>query len=584
MGVKICLGCMREIGDEDRCPYCGFSREDKVPQFALKPKTVLHNRYVVGKMLQTDGEGHTYIGYDCSKECAVFLREYMPGNLCSRQGSDVLVGVGCDAKYKALKSDFIDLYQHLGELNSLENITRVYDLFEENNTVYAVYLKYDAVPLNQYLNEQAGELSWKQASKLFKPVLESIAVIHGHGVIHRGISPETLMITPEGQLLITGFEICAARMFTSELETKIYEGYAAPEQYARMTPHGEWTDVYALCAVLYKVLSGTRPPEADTRSVNDNLIPLVELNDTVPRSVSDAVMKGMQYDYRNRTGNVRELVTELYHSGNFTIVMDAATMEHTRTLERARAEDAGVQPLQQEEEERRPVKDIAPWKKVLLLCLPFVLLIAFLLYWVMIGFGCQPKDDGAASSEVSSELSSEASETSSASSSEASDVSSEVSSEADADMVVVDQVVGMNINDVQGNAVYEDKFTIVIGSEEYSEDAEGTIIAQSLDAGTEVERFTELVLTVSLGQGDLESITISSQGELNQQTAEAVQNDLRNQGYTGTLEIKEEASDSVPEGNVTRVTINGQPCSYGSAIPISSIQSIEIYSSTGPAE
>ncbi len=229
-------------------------------------------------------------------------------------------------------------------------------------------------------------------------------------------------------MILTGFEICAARVANSELESKVYDGYAAPEQYARMTPHGEWTDVYALCAVLYKVLSGTRPPEANTRNVNDNLIPLVQLNDTVPRAVSEAVMRGMAYDYRNRTSNVRELVAGLYHAGNFTITMDAMTAEHTRYLEEAREKGAQdetqiINPAGEGDEP--PAKPVPPWKKVLLLCLPFVLLIAFLLYWVMIGFGCQKKDDNT-SSEVSSELSSEISETSEVSSEE---TSSEVSSE-----------------------------------------------------------------------------------------------------------------------------------------------------------
>ncbi|WP_077533733.1 protein kinase domain-containing protein [Massiliimalia massiliensis] len=575
MGVKICLGCMREIGDVERCPYCGFSRDDKVPQFAVKPKTVLHNRYVVGRMLQFDGEGLTYIGYDCSKECAVYIREYMPQNLCTRQGDAILVNVGCDAKYKALKSDFVDLYQHLGELNSLENIIRVYDLFEENNTVYSVYLKYDAVPLNQYLSEQAGELSWKQASELFKPVLESLAVIHSHGVVHRGISPETLMISEDGTMILTGFEICAARVANSELESKVYDGYAAPEQYARMTPHGEWTDVYALCAVLYKVLSGTRPPEANTRNVNDNLIPLVQLNDTVPRAVSEAVMRGMAYDYRNRTSNVRELVAGLYHAGNFTITMDAMTAEHTRYLEEARKKGAQdetqiINPAGEGDEP--PAKPVPPWKKVLLLCLPFVLLIAFLLYWVMIGFGCQKKDDNT-SSEVSSELSSAISETSEVSSEE---TSSEVSSEESpaVDLVVVDNFIDMNYDSViQGNPLYEDKFTFDV-KREHTDDEKGTVIGQDIEAGTEVERYTKIILYVSDGP---ESVNVSWSG----MTVEQLKAQLIEQGVSESIiSMEAQPSDSVAQNMVIEV----QGISAGVDVPINTISRITIIYSSGPAQ
>lgn len=587
MGVRICLGCMREIGDVERCPHCGFSREDVVLPNALKPKTVLHSRYVVGKLLSSDGEGNTYIGFDCNKECAIYLREYMPDNLCAREEETLIVEPGCDAKFKALKSDFLDLYQNLGELNSLENIIRVYDLFEENNTVYAVYLKYDAVPLSQYIREQAGELSWKQASELFKPIFESLAVIHTHGVIHRGISPETLMVTLEGKLILTGFEICAARVQHSELRSKIYEGYAAPEQYARMTPHGEWTDVYGLCAVLYKTLSGTMPPEANTRAVNDNLIPLVELNETVPLSVSLAVERGLTCDYRERTGNIRGLVSDLYHEGNFTISMDAVKEEATQYYDAAKKRPA-ANPAEKEpnggkpgekKEERPP---IAPWKRVVLLCLPFVLLIAFLLYWVMVGFGCkstnEPADD--LNSAASSELTSDVSETESVSS------DSSVSSEAAADLIEVDNFIDMNISEIQNNPMYDGKYSFVVEAQELSGYEEGTVVEQSIAAGTKVERGAELKLIV-VTVPEL-TVTFPALDNLQQMTKDNLISNLRDDLHIPASKFAdpvEQSHEIVPKGNVINIEgPNGiQP---GAEVPLEDIQdgSITIYYSSGPAQ
>lgn len=583
MGIKICLGCMKEIGDVERCPYCGFSKEDNVPLHLLKPKTVLKNRYIVGKMLKTDGEGITYIGFDCKLEKAVNIREYMPGRLCVRQGEEIVPQVGCEAKFKALKSDFWDLYQHLLDLKILDNIIQVYDLFEQNQTVYAIYDQYDFITLNQYVNANAGELDWEEASSLFKPVFESLAVIHNSGVIHRGLSPETIVLS-NNRLLITDFAICSERVANSELDSQLYKGYAAPEQYAKMIPHGEWTDVYGVCAVLYKVLSGTMPPEAPTRSVNDNLIPLSELNDTVPRDVSKAIASGMVYAYQNRTHNMRDLVTDLYHAKNFTIsatisneIYDTKPMGMNQQTRVVPPEDKVSIKETDGQENMDGKKPVQPWKKVVLICLPFVLVIAFLLYWVMIGFGCEskPKDDVSSMLEESSEMSSEVS--SEESSSEASsEVSSEVSSEPD-NLIVVDNFVKQEYEVVISSSAYEDVFVFGEPTWEYSETIpEGYIIDQSVSAGSEVEEGTTITFTVSKGS---RYITLNyDENSFIGQRYENAAGYFTDQGCN--VSTLSEPSDTVSEGCVTRI----EGVLPGAKIDRDNPPSVTVYYSSGTTQ
>ena len=86
MGMRICLGCLNEDTDEtSRCPLCSFSLEDPVRDDVLAPKSILNNRYVVGKALEIDGEGITYIGFDADLKNAVIIREYFPNSISTRQ-------------------------------------------------------------------------------------------------------------------------------------------------------------------------------------------------------------------------------------------------------------------------------------------------------------------------------------------------------------------------------------------------------------------------------------------------------------------------------------------------------------------
>lgn len=311
---NLCYGCMETKSGESICPHCGYQEGSTVLAAHLAPGTMLHDRYLVGKALTHNGEGITYIAYDGNIGCKVLIREYMPEQLCSRVPNSTLINVNYNhlAQYKALMAEYTELNKSLARLRSLSHLDPALDLFAENNTTYAVFEFPEGQSLLSYLKENAGELSWKTVSKMFPPLFTTLSLLHNAGLLHRGISPETIFVTDKGTLKLSGFCISAVRTNDTELDAELYDGYAAPEQYFADRQQGTWTDVYGICAVLYRMLTGCRATDANTRQDYDNLVPPVELNSRVPVHVSDAIMRGLALDANDRIRSVTDLVTLLF--------------------------------------------------------------------------------------------------------------------------------------------------------------------------------------------------------------------------------------------------------------------------------
>jgi len=316
--LKLCLGCMEMIGSNDKtCHHCGYNNNAPYNTSYIAPGTILHDeRYTIGKLLNYNGESALYIAYDNVMACKVQVREYMPNILCTRSenSSEIIVNNGCCVQYKSLMAEFTDLNRSLVKLRNLGNITPVLDLFNENNTSYAVYEYTEGIKLIEYLKENMGELSWEETSKLFPPLLTTIGLLHKAGIIHRAISPDTIYYTSRKELRLTDFCISAVRTRDTELKSEIYKGYAAPEQYAINGKQGTWTDVYAISAVLYKVLTGCMPTEAINRLDHDNLCSPTDINLDIPEGVSNAIMKGICLNIDERITTVTDLVTQLFES------------------------------------------------------------------------------------------------------------------------------------------------------------------------------------------------------------------------------------------------------------------------------
>ncbi len=312
---RLCYGCMDfKSSDDTVCPNCGYADDTPYDPNYIEPGTILSEKYVIGTMIGANSEGATYIGYNQSIGCRVLIREYMPQGLCSRVRGRAAISVDPKAvvQYKALMSEFADLNKSLAHMRNVDHINPTLDMFTANNTTYAVSEYLEGITLVDYLKDNAGELTWKQVSEMFPTFFTTLSLLHNNGIIHRAISPETIYVTDRNVLRLCAFSISAVRTVQAELPCEIFHGYAAPEQYSATAKQGTWTDVYGICAVLYRILTGCKPTDAPSRMQNDNLCAPHEMNPNIPKHVSRVIMKGLNLYADDRIKNVTELVTELF--------------------------------------------------------------------------------------------------------------------------------------------------------------------------------------------------------------------------------------------------------------------------------
>lgn len=308
---KLCMGCMSSLNGDSVCSVCGFDSSKYDEPNALGLRTMLAGRYLVGKVIGTTGEGFTYLSFDTVTEAVVKITEYFPTGLCTRN-ADASVAINGETSYVYNEGimKFIELHKALAGLSELSAVYRIIDIFEVNNTAYSVTEHLQGITLKEFLIRNGGVLSWEQIRPLYLPLINALRVLHENGIIHGGISPETLIVGRDGRIRITDFLISSARNARSEMTAQLYPGFAAIEQYRgeELTPA---TDIYAVGATLFRTLTGNPPPDSKQRLENDNMTFSRSVAEKVPRSVLVAMANALQLESANRTQKIDDLKANL---------------------------------------------------------------------------------------------------------------------------------------------------------------------------------------------------------------------------------------------------------------------------------
>lgn len=310
----LCFSCMRPLAPNGRCPHCGDVSLPVQDTPLLARGTTVNNRYYIGKVVKTNGEGSTYVAYDLKLSRVCTLREFFPSAIASRDENSLTVvpSVGSNTAYELCLDAFLKLWTKLLRLRGLTALISVYDVFRANNTVYAVYSDSEETTLRTYLlSNGTGYLPWEQARILFMPVLSTLATLHTSGVIHRGIDPSALIMTPDGKLKLTDFCTPNVKTAYGELEADISDGYAPLEVYNTSGETGPWTDIYSFTAVLFRTLVGSTPIPAPVRAQNDQMMIPAKFAEQLPPHVINAIINGMQLDEKERTHNAEQLRSNL---------------------------------------------------------------------------------------------------------------------------------------------------------------------------------------------------------------------------------------------------------------------------------
>ena len=277
--MMYCPHCMIENREEAQvCQSCGKSLHAINNEHELPIGTILADRYYVGKSLRQGGFGITYVGKDIKPGMnkKIAIKEYFPTGIVTRMSrfsQDVSVTAEDEAStYDKEKQRFVEEAGILSKFAGERNIVSITDVVSEHNTVYLIMEFLDGMDLDEYIHNHP-KMSFPEAYKMIQPIVLTLSRIHQQGLIHRDITPSNIKILQDGTAVLLDFG--AAREYSTSDEKSmsviLKPGYAPAEQYNSHGMQGPASDVYAICATLYKMITGVTPANALDRMVNDTV-------------------------------------------------------------------------------------------------------------------------------------------------------------------------------------------------------------------------------------------------------------------------------------------------------------------------
>lgn len=523
---RLCPGCMNDNGGEKICSICGYDMSSQNDSFCLPVKFLLSERYVIGKAVSVTTEAITYIAWDNASETAVHIKEYYPKGIANRNpDKTVSVVSGSEFYFNEGLMDFLEINKKLIAIE-LQAIIPVLTVFEENGTVYAVTPIISGITLQSFLERNGGSLRWEQARPLFLPLIDTLKGLHEMGMVHGGISPDTIVVGRDGKLRFSGICIPRLRMASQDSPAELYSGYAAAEQYGKLEAElSAASDVYALSATLFRVLIGVVPPSAEARIAADTLSIPARFADELPRQVLVAIANGMQVNVQNRTENIDIFKNELVYG---------ETQENLRRAANTRiAEQKAKQEVKQQSSKKKSgsgVKYAAISAGITAALFVVVAVVLCIVFKDQI-FGTEEPTIN--NSEIES--------------------MPEIESIGDVDPGAENSVILYEVPDLAGKFYYQledvedyERFKFSIKGKEYSDKYErGMICAQTVAAGTAVQNETEIQVTISLGSKEL---TVANVVGLDEMSAKL---ELLKQGFLySNIEVVEKYDSDAQPGIV----------------------------------
>ncbi len=313
-----CPSCFAPLKGSTVCPKCGRDHTaDKKYPGTLPPFTVLHDRFIVGRVLGKGGFGITYVAQDIYTNEIVAIKEYMPAEYSSRSNGTMNVVPHDNDKARYVfehgREKFKLEAQTLMRLSHNPVVVDIKAYFYQNNTAYLVMEYLDGDDLRKMARSNGGVLEPGFTKQVFVTIASSLMEVHNLNILHRDISPENIIVTKDGQIKLIDFG--AARNFVSTqnkgMSILLKVGYAPPEQYDSKGCQGPWSDIYALCATFYNLVSGKALMDAMFRYRGAEQPSLYALGCAVSKKTSSVIERGMDLDYRRRYQNFKALLDDL---------------------------------------------------------------------------------------------------------------------------------------------------------------------------------------------------------------------------------------------------------------------------------
>ncbi len=484
----------------------------------------LDGRYEIKEIIGVGGMAYVYKAYDNIDDRVVAVKilkeEYLANDEFTRRFKN--------------ESKAIAILSH-------PNIVKVYDVSFGDKMQYIVMEYIDGITLKEYIDQQE-EFKWKEAVHFTVQILRALQHAHDKGIVHRDIKPQNIMLLPDGTIKVTDFGI--ARFSRQDIRTTRSTDkaigsvhYISPEQ-ARGEITDEKADIYSVGVMLYEMLAGKLPFEADSAvsvaimQLQSEAKPPRQVNPSIPEGLEDITVKAMQKDPSKRYQSAAEMLYDIDEFKKnpsihfeYKYFVDESPTRYMETISRVKgeADTAGEAVHTDEEDEGKKPFPIIP-----VLC---AVAAAFLIVAaVFVGIGIKNAIGGGSNSQGS--------------------------------QIAVPNFVGKTLDDISQNTEYMTYFTFETPKEQFSDEAKGTVLEQSLEAGILVKKAAKksIVLTVSKGPNMVRIPDVVGQ---HRNDAEAA---LRNAGFVVKYTL--DASDEIQEDFVISLSPVEYPqeLNYGSEI------------------
>ncbi|KQB95490.1 protein kinase [Loktanella sp. 1ANDIMAR09] len=230
---------------------------------------LLDGKFKIDRQIGAGGFGITYLAMDTFLERPVVIKECFPASVCMRFGNRVTVNAPShDAQYRQIVEMFMREARSIAKLRH-PNIVSVHQAFEENGTAYMVLDLFEGRDLLDVIEDDNDALSPDQVRDILVKVLDAIELVHSNDLLHRDISPDNILLDKWGTPALIDFG--AAREDASQKTNAVSkmlvvkDGYSPHEFYVAGGVQGPCSDLYALAATMYHLITGEAPPDSQIR-------------------------------------------------------------------------------------------------------------------------------------------------------------------------------------------------------------------------------------------------------------------------------------------------------------------------------
>jgi len=340
----------------------------------LPEGTLLRGVYQIESQLASGGFGNTYKARNMQFEEHYAVKEFFMEGINERDDDQKTVSVSNSENVLQYNEQLEKFKKEARRLRKLQNshIVKVHDLFEENGTAYYVMDFIDGESLSARL-KRSGALSEGEVLTLLPQVLDALQTVHANGLWHLDLKPANIMINADGHALLIDFgaskQLNAEGGATASTSLCYTPGFAPPEQVDQnMEKFGPWTDLYALGATLFNLLTNQRPPaSSDISEIPDEVFsPMSHCS----QQMQTVVRWLLQPNRRQRPQNVEEVEARM--NVLFAKKKSQTPAEETKTIPQpakptspVRPQPAKPQPAPRPTPPRRPLpqkkKGLSPW-------------------------------------------------------------------------------------------------------------------------------------------------------------------------------------------------------------------------------